>query len=225
MPAKVQEIETKTVAHLFAPWAQLQSLFNFTNLPFDLDFDKELSLATAKIENNLNRHQTSSPATLSKNEQIKAKDDSPAVNSETKATQAPVQEQKIIQLIDPTQFVMGNLEILFPFSQPEIQGSGGLKLNLDFLVDKIIEQIKLVKEKGQVELQFSLQPKELGEIWLSVSMKNGLVSISMAASPETKKILENDLGELEAALKKERLNIGDLRVTEVTEFSRERRSA
>ena len=81
------------------------------------------------------------------------------------------------------------------------------------LIKEITERIKVIKENGRTELLLKLKPENLGEIFISITKTGDNVSINIFAKENTKELLENDLAELEKALKNSHLNIGDLQVS------------
>ncbi len=120
-------------------------------------------------------------------------------------------------LLAKTGWLTPNLEAAPLFYQAQLQGKLLSKLDLQFLIDQIISQVKLVKDKGKVELSLGLKPENLGEILLTLTSRAGMVSIQIQAPEETRKLLEAELKELESALKKAKVNLEDIKITALKE--------
>lgn len=123
--------------------------------------------------------------------------------------------QFLQQLLSQTGWLVPNLEAQPAFYNAFLQGKLQPKLDLQFLIDKIVEQVKLVKGREKTELSLTLKPEELGEILLVLSSRSGVVSISIQASPETKKLIDDQRAELERALKKAKVNFDRVTIQEV----------
>ena len=121
--------------------------------------------------------------------------------------------QPVLQdLLQKTGWLVPNLEASPQFYLAQLEGKLLSKLDLQSLVDQIVSQVKMVKEKGKTELTLGLKPDNLGEILLTLVSRSGMVSIEIQAPEETRKLLETQLKELEAALKKARINLADIKV-------------
>jgi flagellar hook-length control protein FliK len=120
-------------------------------------------------------------------------------------------------LLAKTGWLAPNLEAVPLFHQAQLQGRLLNKLDLQFLVDQILSQVKLVKDKGKVELTLGLRPENLGEILLTLTSRSGMISIRIQAPEEARKLLEAQLTELEAALKKAKVNLEDIQITALKE--------
>ena len=103
--------------------------------------------------------------------------------------------------------------------QAFLQGTLAANLDLQSLVDEIVKQAGLVKEKGRTELRLTLKPAELGDIILTLSQVGGLVSIQIQASAEAKKAIEDRRSELEAALKKLNIHFDQIKIEEVSDHA------
>jgi flagellar hook-length control protein FliK len=129
--------------------------------------------------------------------------------------------QTVLQdLLLKTGWLVPNLE-----SQPlllKAQQEGTLlnKLDLQSLVDEIISQLKLVKEKGSTQLSLGLKPEDMGEILLTLTSKSGLVSIQIEAPERTKKLLEAKLEDLKLALKKSSVNLSEIKIVGLKEVGK-----
>lgn len=96
---------------------------------------------------------------------------------------------------------------------------GVSKIDLQSMIDKIVEQAKLIRTEKTVELSMLLYEKELGEISLAITSRNGLVSIQIAARQEAKKNLEDAMKDLELALKIAEVNVAQIKIVEVKDGS------
>jgi hypothetical protein len=124
------------------------------------------------------------------------------------------------ELLAKTGWLAPNLEASPLFFQAQLAGKLLSKLDLQFLVDQILSQVKLVKEKGKVELTLGLRPENLGEILLTLTSRSGMVSIQIQAPEETKKLIEAELAELKLALKKAKVNLEEIEVLATKEVDR-----
>jgi len=105
-------------------------------------------------------------------------------------------------------------------AQPELQSAflaGRLQPSLDLqpLIDQLVEQVRLVRSRGQTEFSLVLKPEELGEIFITLTAHSGIVSIQIKASPETKKLIDSQKSELAAALKKAQVDCDEIKIEEV----------
>ena len=81
---------------------------------------------------------------------------------------------------------------------------------------KVNTENAIIKINRRTELSMALSYKNLGDLTLLLSLKNGFVSVQIAAAQaETKKSLEENLSELESALKNAKINIEDIKILEV----------
>jgi hypothetical protein len=116
------------------------------------------------------------------------------------------------ELLVKSGWLVPNLESHPLFYQAQLEGKLVNKLDLQFLIDQILSQVRMVREKGKVELTLGLKPENLGEILLTLTSKSGMVSIQIQASPETRKLIEEELLELELALKKAKVNLAEIKI-------------
>lgn len=92
-------------------------------------------------------------------------------------------------------------------------GISALKgVDLTDLISQIQDKIKLLKDRGKIELTIQLKPDELGSILMSVTSDKGVLSIAIYADKMAKQSLDENIGELESSLKRSHLNIGSLNV-------------
>jgi len=115
-------------------------------------------------------------------------------------------------LLQETGWLTPNIEALPMFAFAQTQGTLLQSIDLQLLVDEIVSQLKMVKEKGKVELIMGLKPENLGEILLTLTSRSGMIAIQIEASEETKKILDQQLEKLALALKKAKINLKDIKV-------------
>lgn len=190
-----------------APWKQLQNLFNI----FPLDFDFKVEKTSTDID-----------ATRTQEEKTQQKT-SPARDEKQNNNQAAA-EKKNFEIND----VKTVKEILNKFIPnpaafayaPALSNTTGTnsavsKIDLQVLIDQIVEQARLIKTQKKTELSLLLQEGELGQISVDLLSRNGLVSIRITASAETKKNLENSLKELEDALELADIKMDKIRIVEV----------
>ena len=112
-------------------------------------------------------------------------------------------------------FAVPNLAAQPLFSQAFEAGTLEPKLDLQALIDKILDQVNLVKSRGKTELSLNLKQEELGDIFLQLTSLSGKVSIFLSASAEAKKLIDAHKDELERALKKAHVNFGTVTIEEV----------
>ena len=127
--------------------------------------------------------------------------------------------QFLQQLLSQTGWLVPNLEAQPAFYNAFLEGKLQPKLDLQLLIDRIVEQVKLVKGKEKTELSLTLKPEELGEIFLVLSSHSGIVSISIQASPETKKLIDDQREELERALKRAQVSFDKIEIEEVKKYA------
>ncbi|MBI5399456.1 flagellar hook-length control protein FliK [Candidatus Saganbacteria bacterium] len=125
--------------------------------------------------------------------------------------------QLLQNILAQTGWLVPNLGAVPQFQSAQLQGKLLATFDLQALVDQIVSQVKMVKEKGKVELNLGLKPENLGEIFLTLSAQTGNVAIQIQASAETKKLLEQRLVDLEAALKKAHVNFTEIKIIETQE--------
>jgi flagellar hook-length control protein FliK len=124
------------------------------------------------------------------------------------------------QLLMKSGWLTPNLEAHHFFYQAQLQGKLLNKLDLQSLVDQIISQVKMVKEKGKTQLALTLKPENLGEILLTLTSRSGMVSIQIQGPEETLKLISEDLKELELALKKANINLAEIKIGETKEVGK-----
>jgi flagellar hook-length control protein FliK len=201
------EQEQRRLAFIFSPFSQ----FNFSSW---LEYP-EVDSSANKIDLFSDIEQAPSQSFASKTEPNAQKDlplpnqafDQIAAYSSAKSAQAVLQD-----LLMKTGWLAPNLEASPQFYLAQLEGKLLNKLDLQFLVDQILSQVKLVKEKGKVELSLGLKPENLGKIILVLTSKSGMVSIQIQAPEETRKLIEAELTELELALKKAKVNLAEIKV-------------
>lgn len=120
-----------------------------------------------------------------------------------------------------TGWLVPNLASQPLLAQAQLAGKLLNRLDLQALVDEILSQLKIVQDKGQVELNLSLKPADLGEILLTLTSSAGAVTINIQAGPEAKKLLAEQRLELERALKKSQINLTAINITEIKEATKD----
>lgn len=136
----------------------------------------------------------------------------------TIAAAATEPEKTMLQnLLQQTGWLTPNIQALPYFAQAQSQGALLESLDLQALVDKIVSQMQLVKDKGKTEIMLGLKPENLGEILLTLTSRSGMIAIQIEAQAETKKILDAELDRLVSALKKAKIKIEDIRIVAAEE--------
>lgn|GEM_PF-1091257 len=130
-------------------------------------------------------------------------------------------QSAIQQLLQKTGWLTPNLQAQPQFFTAQLEGKLLSKVDLQALVDKIVSQLQLVKDKGKIELSLGLKPENLGELLLILTARSGLIGIQIQASLEAKKILEAQLDELKSALKKANINLADIVITAPKEVKKD----
>ncbi len=115
-------------------------------------------------------------------------------------------------LLQESGWLTPNISALPMFAFAQTQGTLLQSLDLQVLIDEIVSQLKIVTEKGKVELIMGLKPENLGEILLTLTSRSGMIAIQIEASEETKKVLDQQLEKLALALKKAKVNLEDIKV-------------
>jgi flagellar hook-length control protein FliK len=121
------------------------------------------------------------------------------------------------ELLAKTGWLSPNLEASPLFFRAQMEGKLLSKLDLQHLVDQILAQVRLVKEKGKTELTIGLKSDDLGEIILTLTAKSGMISIQIQAPEEIRKQLEALRKELEIALKKANVNLAEIKIEKIKE--------
>jgi flagellar hook-length control protein FliK len=126
-------------------------------------------------------------------------------------------KQLLQNLLAQTGWLTPNIAALPQFQLAQFEGKLLPRLDLQALVDEIMTQVKLVKDKGRVELILGLKPDNMGEILLTLTSSAGAVAIQIQATDSTRKLLEQQMADLEAALKKAHINFSEIKVVTVKE--------
>lgn len=181
----------------------IKRLFNFKELEFNFN------LQTSKPDITQNNEETA-PQNVnleSKPEQIQETTNQNLI--EYKNTEV-LKEILAKNLPNPTLQPFAFSLMPFAFNNQSVTQS-----NLKLLIDEIVKQAKLVKSGEKTELSLTLAPKDLGELLLSISIKNGYLSVQINANPETKKLLEQNLDELKLAFSESNIELEEILITEV----------
>ena len=205
------KFEQARLGLLFSPFARFEALFSST-LNFNFGADK--------IETGLNAYllpEQTKPkySELSQTSNYSRSPDHPTARVFDSLPLQSQSRQFWQNLLLQTGWLVPNLEAQPLFYQSFLEGKLQLKLDLQSLVDQIIEQTKLVKSKGRVELSLTLKPEELGNILLVLTSHAGIVTIQINGNPETRKLIEAQREELERALKKAKVNFDRIKIEEV----------
>jgi hypothetical protein len=211
--AEKLKAEKERIGLVFSPFAQLNSFFSS---PLELTL-----LSTTSPEHDNNTGKTHEPAKTDL-AQSDAPRPSQAHSANTRSAEVfepggtlQFNRQLIQELLNKTNLLVPNLAAQPLFSQAFEAGALQPKLDLQALIDKILEQVNLVKSKGKIELSLNLRQEDLGDIFLQLTSLSGKVSIFMSAGAETKKLIDAHKDELERALKKAHVNFDTVTIEEV----------
>ena len=212
------EEEQRRLAFVFSPFSQ----FNFNSWFAYPDFSLHSESSADKL-NLFSDIELASPETSTSN--IQSNTQKPLPVSEQNVDQLALYftrpSQSTLQaLLIKTGWLVPNLEASSQFYLAQLEGKLLNKLDLQFLVDQILSQVKIVKEKGKVELTLGLRPENLGEILLSLTSRSGMISIQIQAPEETRKLIEAELKELELALKKAKVNLEEIKIIATKEVGK-----
>ena len=201
-----KELEHKSKLSSF-PWSQLESLFDILPLEFDFDFQAsqiQESPSQPKEETNTRPDQEAKPQALTaKAEVVKVCSDVKIIKEVlSKNIPAP---QVLFAPIVPGQNISG-----------QMTSSPVSRIDLQKLIDEIIKNAELIKSGKKTELKLGILEQELGEMELAFSVKSGVVSVMISTrNEETKKIITDNITELEIALKDAKIRLEDIKVMEV----------
>ena len=208
---KYLEEEQKRLAFMLSPFAQ----FNFGSwfaYP-SLNFETEGSGGHAEIFSDMDPAPAENRDTTTQNYHANNQQQSPAPEQTLPQTSLSNPAQTMLQdLLARTGWLAPNLEASPLFYRAQLEGKLLSKLDLQFLVDEILSQVKVVKEKGKVELTLGLRPENLGDILLTLTSRSGMISVQIQAPEETRKLIEAELRELELALKKAKVQLEGIKV-------------
>lgn len=197
---------------LFSPFSQFESLFSSVqNLSFEggnAESDLDLFLSTENTKSPLKQFQSSNE---NKTEQT------PALQLFDSLPLQTFNRQLLQNLLTQSGWLVPNLSAQPLFQQAFLEGKLQMNFDLQALIDQIVAQAKMVKEKGKTELSLSLKPDELGEVLLTLTAKAGMVAINIQANGEAKKLLESELETLKKALKKSQIAFGEIKIEEVAD--------
>ena len=130
--------------------------------------------------------------------------------------QTPTLNREFFQeLLTKTNLLVPNLAAQPLFNQAFQAGDLKPSFDLQSLIDELIKQVNLVKSKGQTELSLTLNQEELGDIFLKLTSFSGHVSVLITASADAKQALDARKHELERALRKAAVALGQVTIEEV----------
>jgi|GEM_PF-2289619 len=195
------------------PWKEFQGIFNSVPLQFDFKF------SAGAAEYNLAKPDQGPDLYKAENE------DSAALRLDHEAGGKTAEDtsssQRISYTLDKNAFVQ-NLaaaskyaisEMWIPFNSQSIQGIEGKSVDLELIVSEIVDKIKIVKEGEKVTLSLALKPDEASDLLFNLTMKNGIVSISIIADQKAREWLEANIAALEESLTKANIQLGNLEVS------------
>lgn len=190
-------------------WAQLSSLFGFMALSFDFKFEtQDLNPPKDPAEDKNDSADEAKP--IKKQEQKKQQtvahsDDSRLVITDTKVLKDALIKYTPAPIVPAFSMVQASSNVSKPISKSDMQ----------LLIDQMVEQAKLVKSKEKVQLSMLLREQDLGEMSLSLSSRNGAISILISASHDLKKSLDASVADIEKSMDIANIKIEEIRITEV----------
>ncbi len=195
----------------------IQSIFNV--IPLEFDFNMNM----ASIENNFNKESFSTKTevkALAKQSSF-SNGNNPTKNGASEihllraSNQQAAEQNAMLNKFFLNNNLVPNTEILMPFSKiaEGTKASSTTKIELEPLIENISKYAKVIKANGRTTIELSLKPEDLGNILLNISSKNGIVSVEIVASRETKDILDANLLALKDALTQANINVGNLDVS------------
>lgn len=209
------KFEQARLGLLFSPFSQLESLFasafqagNWESLQPRTDNGTTSTLDQTKPAENMNYVQNKLPSSFTP---------LPTAQMFESVPMQSISRQFLQELLTQTGWLVPNLQAQPLFAQAFSEGKLQPKFDLQALVDRIAEQVKLVKGKDQTQFSLSLKPQDLGDILLVLTAQAGAINIQITASQETKKLLDAQRAELERALKKALVPLAGLKIEEVKE--------
>ena len=205
--------EKERIGLLFSPLAQLNSLFSS---PLELSL-----LSTAVPEQETRPENTHEPARTGLSPQP-AQNSAPASAAGARPVELfeaagtlPFNRQLVQELLSRSNLLVPNLAAQPLFSQAFEAGQLQPKYDLQSLIDKIVEQVNLARNKGRTELSLNVKQEGLGDIYLQLTSLSGKVAIFMSANPETKKLIDARKDELQSALRKAHVEVESVTIEEV----------
>ncbi|OGC08024.1 hypothetical protein A2526_02140 [candidate division WOR-1 bacterium RIFOXYD2_FULL_36_8] len=196
-------------------WERLESLVGFLPLNFnfttniDADYGAKNQSKEAQKISDFHKDESWQSSLTSQRDPSNAQQDNNFILNNVK----DIKEALIKFIPNPTiipTFFLGNLEANTNVNTVS-------KIDLQILIDKIVEQAKLVKSQRRVELSLLLKEEQLGNIGLSFASHNGLISIQISASSELRKSLQDSVDELEEALDLANIKFDQIKIVEVQE--------
>jgi len=214
---KYLEEEQKRLGGLFSGWSQFNfaALFGYPDSTKIIDSRDLFNSFTSGSNNQVKLYKENQSAQPTTETPPTASANPLSVISQlnlSKTSQGILQE-----ILAKTGWLVPNLQALPQFSLAQLDGILLEKMDLQFLVDQIVSQIKMVKDKGKTELTLGLKPENLGEIVLKLTAQGGLIYIQIQASEETRKIIQAQLNELEIALRRAHVNLGEVKILALKE--------
>lgn len=208
-----KELDQKSKLISF-PWSQLESLLDIIPLEFDFGLQmSEIQEAPTQPKEDTSAksdRQNQSQYLDSKSGAIKVCSDVKIIKEVlSKNIPAP---QILFAPIVPGQNVSA-----------QMTSSPVSRIDLQNLIDELIKNAELIRSGKKTELKLGITEKELGEMELAFSSKSGIISVLISTqNEETKKIIKDNITELEIALKDAKIRVEDIQVMEVKDERRSR---
>jgi len=213
--AEEEKIRQMEKSFCLAALPSMQNLLGSLPLQFDFNF------SAAAAGNNLLRHQDSEAAFFDGKDNVSGSSLSPDHADPKTGSPEPSSPARMVFEIDQNIFIKNLLssnpyafsEFTLPaslagFGRPALSSS-----DLQLVVSEIMDKVSLIREGEKATLSIALRSGDSSRMLLDLSIKNGLVSISIAADGETVDWIERHLAELEESLKQANINLGSLDVS------------
>jgi len=190
------------------PWSNLFSLFD---LKLDMNFqqespeDKKVDFVQKEKDKNKNQNTEKTMDQLAKIEPAnKSKENLDYINFK-------LAKDILLKNLPQPSMYLG----LIPNQISNPSTTTPSKTSIQTLIDEIAQKIEFLKKGNESQVRLTLSEENLGDMLLSLSLKNGMVSIQIAASTETKKYFDNNISELEISLKEAKIDVESLKIVEV----------
>jgi len=201
----------------YSPFAQIPNMFGYMPASENYFSDKGEAL-----DRSSRTDESAAPYDKQTSKQVQANFNQPLRAEAIETSLAPRQMNaaSLRDMLLKTDWLVPNLEASQQFYQAFLAGKLQPNFDLQSLVDQIADQLAVVKSKGKTELSLTLKPPELGNILLTLSYHQGLVSVQIMAQAEAKRLIEDSREDLEAALKKAHINFDEIEIKEVERHGR-----
>ncbi|MCU0640467.1 MAG: flagellar hook-length control protein FliK [Candidatus Margulisbacteria bacterium] len=201
---------------LFSPFAQLSGLFA-EPLGLDLTVDyrspavRNAAEQTAPAPDRSGSTDPVDPPTLAlAGQKVRLFDSLPLSDLSRRTLQ---------ELLVNTQWLVPNIQAQPSLFNAALNGELRPSFDLQALIDQLVRQATLVREKGKVQFALTLEPAELGQVVITLTAQAGLVSVDLQAESSTRKLFDARRAELEKALAKANVHFDRLTIREVKDHA------